>query len=175
MDLYTSIFEVIDMRSFSNLWYWISLAVLWSTASHFVLGVPFDLAMRAQKEGGQKMQDLEDLVRINIGRLLNIAEVSGLVLTALSATVLTILAVTAFAFDAELSQAVFLMAFPMSIVFLMNIRIAQYIRLGEIGGDALVRVLKSHRFRTQLIGIISIFVTSLWGMWQNIQSGPLGI
>jgi len=39
---YETIFELIDMRSFSNLWYWIVLSVLWSTMSHWVLGVPFD-------------------------------------------------------------------------------------------------------------------------------------
>ena len=29
MDLADTIFEVIDMRSFSNLWFWIALAVVW--------------------------------------------------------------------------------------------------------------------------------------------------
>ncbi|MEM9756043.1 MAG: component of SufBCD complex, partial [Pseudomonadota bacterium] len=32
--------DVIDLRSFSNLWYWIVLAVFWSSASHWGLGVP---------------------------------------------------------------------------------------------------------------------------------------
>ncbi|MCE8470526.1 component of SufBCD complex, partial [Rhodovulum sulfidophilum] len=27
MDLYGKLFELIDMRSFSNLWYWIALAL----------------------------------------------------------------------------------------------------------------------------------------------------
>jgi len=31
LDLVT---EVIDLRSFSNLWYWIVLAILWSSLSH---------------------------------------------------------------------------------------------------------------------------------------------
>ena len=47
LDWYQSIFELIDMRSFSNLWYWIALAVMWSTASHWVLGVPWDMVIRA--------------------------------------------------------------------------------------------------------------------------------
>ena len=52
MDWYNVIFELIDMRSFSNLWYWIVLAVLWSTASHWVLSVPFDMISRAKRQGG---------------------------------------------------------------------------------------------------------------------------
>jgi hypothetical protein len=62
-------FEVIDMRSFSNLWYWIALASLWSSVSHWVLGIPHDMIQRARREGGQAEADVEDLARININRL----------------------------------------------------------------------------------------------------------
>ena len=66
MDWYGTVFELIDMRSFSNLWYWIALAVTWSSASHWVLGVPWDMAIRARKgQGAQAMHDFEDMVRIN--------------------------------------------------------------------------------------------------------------
>ena len=78
MDWYQTVFEMIDMRSFSNLWFWISLAVMWSTASHWVLGVPFDMVLRAKRVGGQTEIDLEDLVRINTNRLLHVGRVSGL-------------------------------------------------------------------------------------------------
>ena len=48
------------MRSFSNLWYWIALAVLWSTVSHWVLGVPFDMVQRAAPAtAGRRETDLE--------------------------------------------------------------------------------------------------------------------
>ena len=77
MDWYNVIFELIDMRSFSNLWYWIVLAVLWSTASHWVLGVPFDMISRAKKQSGQAQDDLEVMVRINVSRMLYIARAAG--------------------------------------------------------------------------------------------------
>ena len=35
-------------------------------------------------------------------------------------------------------------------------------------GEALFRALARHRFRTQLIGMISIFVTATYGMYQNL-------
>ena len=70
LDWYKTIFEVIDMRSFSNLWFWIALAVLWSTVSHYVLGVPHDLVRRAHREGGQSLQDVETLAHIYVRRLL---------------------------------------------------------------------------------------------------------
>ncbi|GAA3875555.1 component of SufBCD complex [Celeribacter arenosi] len=174
MNIYETIFEVIDMRSFSNLWYWIGLAVLWSTASHYVLGVPFDLAQRAKRRGGETMQDLEDLVRINVGRLLNIAEVSGLLLTALSTGLITLLAVTGFVYGIEFCQAVFLMVFPMSVIALLNLRTAHRIRNEAPKGDMLYSFLRRHRFYTQLVGMLSIFITGMWGMYQNLDLGPFG-
>jgi hypothetical protein len=174
LDIYATLFEVLDTRSFSNMWYWIGLAILWSTASHFVLGVPFDLALKAKRQGGERMQDLEDMVRINTGRLLNIAEVSGLMLTALAATVITLLGVTGFFYGVEFSQAVFLMLFPMTFVGALNIRTAHNITTHAPKGEALISVLRRHRFLVQLIGMVSIFVTAMWGMYQNIVTGPLG-
>ncbi len=49
----TLIFDLIDMRSFSNLWYWIALAVTWSSTSHWVLGVPFDMVLRARRKAAR--------------------------------------------------------------------------------------------------------------------------
>ena len=48
---------------------WIALAVVWSSASHWVLGVPFDMVMRARRVGGQAEADLEDIARINVSRI----------------------------------------------------------------------------------------------------------
>lgn len=78
MTLRDMIFELIDMRSFSNLWYWIILAVAWSSASHWVLGVPYDMVHRARRMGGQAQEDLEAMVRINCNRILYIGNLSGL-------------------------------------------------------------------------------------------------
>ena len=86
---YQVIFELIDMRSFSNLWYWIALAVLWSSTSHWVVGVPFDMILRARRQGGQPQADLETMVRINVTRLLYIARTSGLWLVGFACFLLT--------------------------------------------------------------------------------------
>lgn len=162
------------MRSFSNLWYWIALAVLWSTTSHYVLGVPFDLAQKAVKAGGKKMDDVEVLINININRILNIAEVSGLFMAGLVSAVLTTLFALGVFYDVEFAQAIFLMALPMSIIWLMSINTAMKIRAEKPTGQALFFTLKRHRFVTQLIGMFSIFITAMWGMYQNIATGPLG-
>lgn len=174
MDFYRTVFEVIDVGSFSSMWYWIALAVLWSTASRYVIGVPFDLALRALKEGGQKMIDVQDLVRINVNRILRIVEVTGLFSVALTSAGLTMLFVLGAFYGIEFAQAVFFLVFPMAIVALMNISTANKIHTGLLEGAAMVDALRKHRFKTQAIGMISIFVTAMWGMYKNIALGPFG-
>ncbi len=174
MEIYNNIFELIDMRSFSNLWFWIALAVMWSTASHWVLGVPFDMVLRARRNGGQTERDLEDLVRINTNRLLFIARVSGLWMLALGCFLLTGLMLTGFVYGLEIAQALFLLGFPMSIVALLSLSTAKRIQQEQAEGEALRKRLARHRLKVQITGVISIFVTALWGMYQNMSLGVLG-
>lgn len=174
LDLYQNVFELIDMRSFSNLWFWIALAVMWSTASHWVLGVPYDMVLRARKNGGQSEQDLEDLVRINTNRLLFIANVSGLWLLGFGCFVLTALALLGFVYSLEIAQALFVLGFPMSLVGLLSLSTARLIHQEDASGELLRRRLTRHRLYVQITGIVSIFVTALWGMYQNLTVGVLG-
>lgn len=169
-----TLFEVIDMRSFGNLWFWIALAVMWSTVSHWVLGVPFDLIQRARKTGGEAEVDLHDLVRINVNRLLYIGRVSGLVLLGFLAFVHTSLVILGFVYGIELAQAVFLLAFPMTLVGALSLSSAKAIVTQQPQGEALYARLAKHRIITQFIGMLSIFVTAMWGMYQNLATGPAG-
>ena len=173
LNWYSSIFELIDMRSFSNLWFWIALAVTWSTASHWVLGVPFDMVQRARRQGGQAMIDLEDITRVNVNRLMYIARMSGPWLIGLACFLLTGLAVLGFVYAVEFAQALALIAFPMSLVTLMGFLAARRIQAEGTRGEALCHRLARLRLYTQVIGTISIFFSSLWGMYQNLSIGVL--
>lgn len=168
MDWTQALFEVIDFGSFSTLWYWIVLAVVWSTASHWVLGVPFDAVMRARRHGGAALADLETLVRINVSRILFIAREAGLWLAGTAAFVLTTLGVLGFFYGIELAQAVFLIALPLTLVGILSLAAARRIEAQAPRGEALCRILQRHRFWTQAIGMISIFVTAVFGMYRNL-------
>ena len=161
------------MRSFSNLWFWIALAVLWSTASHWVLGVPFDMVQRARRQGGQAENDLEDIVRINTNRMLYIARVSGLWILAFVCFVLAGLVVLGFIYNLEIAQALFLLGFPMSIVGVLSLSTARLIEQEAPQGEALRKRLGRHRVYVQIVGVLSIFVTALWGMYQNLSHSVL--
>ncbi|MEN8891562.1 component of SufBCD complex [Planktotalea arctica] len=175
MDLTDALFELIDMRSFSNLWFWIALAVMWSSASHYVLGVPYDLVLRARRSGGEAVNDMEDLVRINVNRLLYIGRMSGLWLAGITCFMLTCLGLLGFIYWVEFAQALFLLLAPMTVVGLLSLNTARLIQIESASGDALYKRLFRHRITVQLIGMVSIFVTAMWGMYTNLALGPLGI
>ncbi|WP_380052365.1 component of SufBCD complex [Falsihalocynthiibacter sp. SS001] len=173
MDLYENIFELIDMRSFSNLWYWIGLAVLWSSASHWVLGVPVDLIHRARRLEGETMQDLQDLVRINCNRIHYIIEMSGLWLLGFVSFILTTLAILGGFYNVEFAQAVFLLFAPMAVVGSLSLALARDVTKKQPTGQMLCKRLLRHRIYIQLIGVVSIFVTAMWGMYQNMNFSAL--
>lgn len=175
MDWYETVFELIDMRSFSNLWFWIALAVLWSSTSHWVIGVPWDMAQRARKDpDGQGTRDFEDLVRIYTNRIVYIADTSGTLLAGFVFFILTVLLLMGFVYGQEFAQAVFLLGFPMSIIGALSVSSARVIQTYELKGEDLYKRLYRHRMTTQFIGILSIFVTAMWGMLQNLSVGALG-
>lgn len=174
LDWYQTLFELIDMRSFSNLWFWIVLAVVWSTTSHYGLGVPFDMVLRAKRHGGQTEIDLEDLVRINTNRLLFIAQMSGLWIAGFGCFFLTTLALLGFVYGNEFAQSLLLLGLPLSLVGLLSLSTARLIQEEDARGEQLRRRLTRHRLYSQIIGMISIFVTALWGMFQNLSVGPFG-
>lgn len=162
------------MRSFSNLWFWIALAVVWSTASHWVLGVPYDMVGRARKHGGQAAQDLMDLLRVHSNRMLYIADRAGLWIIAGGTFLLTAFFTLGFLYAVEIAQALFLLGFPMSIVSLLSVRTARALHTSDHTLDDVYRRLALHRLVVQVIGMVSIFVTSVWGMFQNLSIGALG-
>lgn len=173
MDFYTTLSEVIDLRSFSSIWYWMVLAVVWSSASYWVLGVPFDMIQRAKRQGGTAQYDLEVLVGIKVRRMLMIGQISGLWLVGFCCFALTALAVLAFWYWVELAQAFFLIMAPLSVVGAMALSTATRIVSGALEGEALHRALARQRFWTQVIGIGAVFITAMFGMYQNLELGAL--
>ncbi len=165
--------EVIDLRSFSNLWYWIALAAIWSRASHWVVGVPFDMVTRARRGHERSLHDMRVLAEVNVNRILSLVEISGAFMAGVVSFILTGLIVLGWGYGVEFCQAVFLLLGPMTAVAALNIRTARVLRAE--GFDDVGRKLRNHRMGVQLIGVLSIFCTAFWGMWTNLHYGALGL
>jgi len=169
LNWYQTLFDLIDMRSFSNLWYWIALGVIWSSASHWVLGVPYDMVSRARRDGGQALADVEVMVRINVDRMLYASRNHGAVLIGFLCFLTTVLGMLGFWYNVEFAQAVLFLFVPLILLAYLSLHAAVKIEAGEGQGDALFRRLGRHRLSVQFLGMLSIFVTSLFGMWVNLH------
>ncbi len=165
--------EVIDLRSFSNLWYWIALAALWSTASHWVLGVPFDIVARARRGNEQANHDMHVLAEVNVNRILKFVEISGTSIVSLATFVTAALAMMGWYYDVEFCQAVFFLFFPMLMVAGLHVFTAK--KIHDTQYEHLEKQLRQHRLFVQLIGVLAIFITAFWGMWANLHHGALGL
>lgn len=172
MSFYQLIVQLIDLRSFSNLWYWIMLGVMWSAISHRSLGVPSDLIRQAQHDAGAR-EDLRILAHIYATRTVNLfaqtgAWVAGGVFFTLSALV-----TAALWFDSEFALATFWLLGPAAPMLLVNLSTARRI-LAAADDAALQQVLGRHRGFVYLLGFGAIFITAGVGMWMNLHIGAFG-
>ncbi len=172
-DWYERIYELLDLRSFSNLWYWLAVAVVWSSASHFVVGVPYDMVLRARRRGGQAEQDLEDLARIHANRIVSAEERAGAWIIGVIAFWLTVLGLLGFQHGVEFAQAVFLIVAPLTPVGYLTLRAARTIAGQALVGEELRRQIARTRLLIQVIGFFALLITSMWGMYQNLLLGGL--
>ena len=171
MDFLDLVTEVIDLRSFSNLWYWIVLAVMWSSLSHWVLGIPYHIVQRARRGHVESQRDLLLLVEVNARRILEFAALSGTLLVAASGFALSALMVLGWAYGVEFAQAIVLLLLPLLAVTGLSFVTAHQVQNAEI--DQLYLRLRNHRIIVQLMGVISIFITAFWGMYTNVTVSPL--
>ena len=161
--------DLIDFRSFSNLWYWIVLCVIWSSASYWVLGVPHDMVTRARREGGEALDWLETMARINASRLLHQSREYGPWLVGMACFIVTTLGVLAIFYDNELSLALGLIILPLMVLIYLTLGAALRVEAGEAQGEALFALMFRTRLKIQGLGMVSIFVTALVGMYVNLM------
>lgn len=168
-----AIFQLIELHTFSNVWYWLAVAVTWSTVCHWIIGVPFDLIYRARRDGDQAAADLEMSVDINVRRLMTISDMAGAALTAIAAFVIAALASMGFYYGFELAQGFFLLALPLAIVGMISMRRSRRYAVKRPAGKELAVELMKLRFWLQVLAVGAIFVTAMFGMYHNLSSIPL--
>jgi len=170
-----NIFSLIDMRSFSSVWFWIVLALAWSSASQTVLGAPYDLILKARRKGGQASEDLNTVISIFVRRRLTVVRRAGHWVLGFMTLVLTTICVMAFGYAMEFAQALFLLVTPLMLVQLLSVRLAFRIEHDTMRDGRLQRALLRHRLWIQVIGLLAIFVTAIWGMLHVMTSSVLDL
>ena len=75
-------------------------------------------------------------------------------------------------YDIETAQAIFLIAFPMSIVGALSLSTARLIETEQPDGAKLVKRLHRHRLWTQFIGMSSIIATVFYWTFRYLAATP---
>ncbi|WP_341365874.1 component of SufBCD complex [Yoonia sp. BS5-3] len=166
-------FYALDTATFSSIWYWLALVVTWAAASHWVLGVPYDILLFSRRYGAQAAEDLEKMVEINTRRIVTMMDWFGMWVVAAVAFTLSALALIGFLYRLEFAQGIFMLSFPLIFVGMINLSAARKLQAQMLTGKALWRRLFFLRVWIQGIAAISIFVTASYGMYFNI-SAPVG-
>lgn len=87
----------------------------------------------------------------------------------LAAFWLTSLLMLGFWYDVEFAQAIVMLLAPMMLVVWFSIRSSRRIIAENGTGEALLHRLTIHRRIVQVIGMLSITVTALYGTWQRLS------
>lgn len=157
--------RLLSSDSFTSFWYWAILVVMWSRVTHFSLGVGLHDIRDASKNGGQDMQDVEDLIDINSRKLVQTIDNYGVILFFVGTFFIATIATLGFRFEYELMQASALLLIGSVLAFLLTIRFAYVQQHGERRGDALCKAFMRLRMFKQFVGIATIFIISFYSAY----------
>ena len=158
-----------NFSSFWTIWFWIAHVVAWSMASHFTMGVPFDMIVQANREkdeGGPWAQATDMLARAQVFRITFFSDRYGTYLTALAAFILSTLVTLGFVFESELARAILSIMGPLTLIYALSIRQAEKARARDLSGVALRRLVTRQRFINQAIGVLAVFCAVALAVWE---------
>ncbi|SFR17881.1 hypothetical protein [Poseidonocella sedimentorum] len=174
MNFFDTVLDLIDMRSFSSLWFWIVLAWVWTRATFRVLGVPIDILAEAERGDPHAVDDVDGLGEMAARRLVARHAAMSLWELAALAFVFTVLVLLAWLYRIELAQALVCLAVPLAVVHWLTLRSARRVVAAAQQGETLRRTISALRLRIQAVAVVAIFVTTLYGMQQNLSIRPFG-
>lgn len=165
-----SIFSLLDPRSFSSLWYWIMVGLIWTNVMNRPLGVPLDMIRDAQAGDDQAASDVHALTDMSIRRRNQMLASLGYWRAAVWSFSLTVLALLAIRYRLELAQAILLVAAPLGLTaYLTDRASARITRETSTGQDLYKRLLRLKLF-IQVVAFSSVFFTAVWGMLHTLST-----
>ena len=171
-----SLRELMHLVSFWTIWFWVTHAVAWSLASHFTLGVPYDMVVQANREKddeGPWSRHCEALILAQVYRFMTYYRRAGVLLAGVSAFILAALLTIAIQVDLELAWAAFSIMGPLTLIYIFSIRAAARMEAQELRGQPLRDALRRQRFWNQIIGLLGIVMAVALAIWQTVKTMSL--
>lgn len=174
--------DVLDTRSFSSIWYWLMLTLLWTWVGRSALGIPSDVvaAVRRHARAGAAEAApagasllLLDWLSLVLPRW-RITPRDGALLLGVTAFGLTVLAGCGFLYGRQTGQALFLLLAPLALLVGLRLRLAAHLEAvlslaetREIAPDAAAiqasRLIGRHMRVTLALSVVAVGGATLWG------------
>lgn len=164
------VFEALEFRSFWNIWFWAAVVLSWSATSHFILGVPYDLIVRANREGGAWSEHCDALAHAQIFRLTRAFEEYGAAITCIVFFGLGAVGSLAFYLDWEAARALFVLLLPLTLVHGFTVPLAFRLKRDNVRGAALRKALGWRRFWHQVAGLFAIILVTAAAVWELVRN-----
>jgi hypothetical protein len=161
-------FDLIDFRSFSTIWYWLLVGLIWTRTINAPAGVPIDVLRAAERGVPQAVMDCTALCRIELGRRAHQSPQAAALRVGLWSFVLAALVMGALLYRIEIAQALLLLAAPLALVTAMVTRTAARLVSTRASATEMRRRLIRLKLMVQGVGMVSVFVTAVWGMISNL-------
>lgn len=166
----SSIFSLMDFSAFPSVWYWVLVGLTWTRLIHAPIGIPRDLVRRAQHGSDTARRDVEALADVVTGRSATATRYDSMLAVALWAFALTAIALLAVVYGFRTAEALLLLAAPLALVHWLGTGAKARIRDGALVGNDLLVELARLGWRVQIVGLLAVFISSLWGMYRILQS-----
>ncbi len=163
--------ELMNFDSFWSLWFWIFHVVTWSLTSHFTMGVPYDLVVRANREedeDGPYQRAAENLINAQIFRFTALWRRYGLLITGNSAFLISVLVTLGTLGQLEFARALLTILGPLTLVYILTIRKALKLERWDLSGASLRRAIWRQRLINQLVGLLAIIMAVILAVYQAV-------
>ncbi|NNU80734.1 hypothetical protein HMH01_09825 [Halovulum dunhuangense] len=161
-----------DFGSFWTVWFWICHVATWSVLSHFALGVPFDMILevnREKSEDGPWARATEALILAQVFRYTALGRRYGVVLTGVTAFLVTVLLTFSVMEQMELARALATILLPMTVIYATSLQTAFRIERRGLRGADLRGAVRFQRLVNQLIGLLAIMAAVALAIWEQVR------
>lgn len=155
-----SFLDSLEFATFSSIWYWVFMALAWSSRSHWTLGAPFDGVVRAERRGGPWEDDLDMIVHAMSRRVVGFVRPSGHRAIGVGMFFLASLVTGSIVTQSEFIRGLTALAIPMAIVTVLEVRLALRVHDTGLRGYDLRRALVWQRFLNQATGLCSLLLAA---------------
>ncbi len=162
-----------NFDSFWTLWFWITHVVAWSMASHFTMGVPYDMVIEANREkveDGPYARATEALIQAQVFRFATLGRKYGVLLTGFSAFLLTTLITLGTLGDLEFARALLTLLAPLTFIYVLTVRAAIKVQRTGARDTDLRAVIKRQRIINQLIGLLGVSLAVVAAMYEALSN-----